>query len=462
MNQVAPGVLGQLPEAHAPQAPPPGQLRLGGDGVRVVIGEEGPVAVEVGDPRLLVPEPAVSALAEIVAFDLVPGDGLPGAEGLIQPVVPASNALVYVPIKRHAQHQLFRRDAPLQPGGDAAVHAGAVAGRAVRGGIEGGVEVRVRVPGPVEVIGHEKNMVHDFRHSYGLDAVEVAAAHRPGHGEDIPLPVPPPLPVQGLPEVPQQRGEVLTVLGPVDHAGGPAGDGVLPVQVHAVQAVGGNQVRAALGEDPPASGGGRRVGEPGGPVPPAQGEDDFQPGVLLPQGPQPPEVPPVPDRVGQHGPALLNPGEGVVDLGEPFRRNVLRHISLPGGPGGVVAHHLPAAPRGGDPSRQRQRQGENQGQQNKTARLPHASKLLYQFIRYSIKLISTISAFHSTAAAPAGARNRFWKSREKIKRDGANAPSRESYQKTTFIKQSKKKGAANHQGFSIPPQRTVLRRVPIC
>ncbi len=217
----------------------------------------------------------VGGAVSILALHLVPRDGFSALKGLVQPAVPAGNALVYVPVQRHSQHQFLRRDAAGQPGGNAVVHAGAVAGRAVRGRVERRVEVRRGVPGPVEVISHEKNMVHGFRHRLGLDAVQIAAAHRPGDGQDIALPVPPPLPVQGFPELSQQQGEVLLILGLVDHAGGPAGNGVLPVQIHAVQAVRQKQVYTGPGKHPPAFRGGRRVGKPGGIVPAAEGEHDF-------------------------------------------------------------------------------------------------------------------------------------------------------------------------------------------
>ena len=269
-------------------------------------------------------------------------------------------------------------------------------------------------------------MVHGFRHRLRLDVVQIASAHRSGNGQDIGFPVPPPLAVQGLAELPQEQGEVLLVLRPVDHAGGPAGDGVLPVQVHAVQAMLQEQVHTGLGEGLPAFRGSRRVGKTGGFIPAPQGEDDVQIRVPPPQGRQLPEDLPIPGRVVQDGPSVLNFGEGVVDLGELLRRKPVGRIPSGGGPGGVIAHHPPgsSAPGGGGPvrARQGQKQGKNQDQQGKTTYVPHVSELLNKILKAAVKQLSTNHTPYFTVKAPTGARNRFWKSWQKLRPGGICRP----------------------------------------
>ena len=375
LNEFPLPVLGELPKAHAPQAPPPGQGAFGGHGGFIVVREEGAISVEIGDLRLLVAKGPVGGMGQVVLFDLVPGHGFGAFKGLVQSVVPAGHALVYVSVQRHPQHQFLRRDALAQPGGNAAVHAGAVAGRTVCGGVERGVEVRVGVPRAVEVIGHKENVVHDVRHGLGLNVMEVASAGRSGDGQNIASPVPLSLAVQSLPELFQQQGEILLVLGPVDHARGAAGDGIFPIQVHAVQVVLCNQVQTTLGKGRPVFPGGGRVGKSGGLVPAAYGEDHPQIGIPAALGGEIPEIFAVPNRIGQNRLAVFDAGEGVVDLGKEFHCELVRRIALRGGPGGVIAHHLPggspAAPGGDPPGPQKGQQGENQNQQGKTARFPH-------------------------------------------------------------------------------------------
>ena len=76
---------------------------------------------------------------------------------------------------------------------------------------------------------------------------------------------------KALAMLPEQQREVLPVRGPVDHPRLAAGDGILPVQVDAVQAVGGEEIHAALGKGLPPLGSGSHIREIGGVVPAAHG-----------------------------------------------------------------------------------------------------------------------------------------------------------------------------------------------
>ena len=87
--------------------------------------------------------------------------------------------------------------------------------------------------------------------------------------------VPPALAVQRFPDRLEEQGEILPVLRAVDDPGGAALDGILPVQIDAVQVMAQHQVQAALGEGLPPGGGGGRIGEVGGLVPAADGEDNL-------------------------------------------------------------------------------------------------------------------------------------------------------------------------------------------
>ena len=215
----------------------------------------------------------------------------------------------------------------------------------------------------MKVIGHEKNVVHGLRHRLGLNAVQIAPVYRPGDGENVLLSVPPSLPIQSLSELPEQEGKILLVLGPVDHAGGPAGDGILPIQVHAVQIVCQEQVHTGPGKELPAFRGSCRVGKSSGVVPAAQREHELQVWIPSPQGYQLLEVLSIPRRVPKSRPTALNFGEGVVNLGELLRRELVRRIALGSGPGGVIPHCLPRALRSGGGAPMRPRHGQQQDQQ---------------------------------------------------------------------------------------------------
>ena len=183
-------------------------------------------------------------------------------------------------------------------------------------------------------------MVHRVGHGGGLDVAEVPAPGGAGDGELIVPAVQAALPVQLLPDGLKEEGEVLLVLGPVDGAGGAAGDGVLPVQIDAVQAMGGQELRAAPGEGLPPGGGGGHVGEVGGVVPAPHRQHELQVGVLLPQRPEGGEILPVLLGVVQYQGAgvRVDAGEGVVDVGEQADGEVRRLVAPVGRPAGIIAH----------------------------------------------------------------------------------------------------------------------------
>ena len=334
-------VLGELPEAHPQQAGLGGQLGLGGDGLGVVVGEEAALAGEVGDLGLAVAELPVGRVGEVGARHRVVGEGAGGGKGAVEAVAAAAHPIVAVAVEGHAQHQLVRRDAAVQIGRHAVADTALVVGGGAGRRIEWGVEVGVAVPGAVEVVGHEEDVVHRVGHGGGLDVAEVPAPGGAGDGELVVPAVQAALPVQLLPDGLKEEGEVLLVLGPVDGAGGAAGDGVLPVQVDAVQAVGGQELRAAPGEGLPPGGGGGHIGEVGGVVPPAHRQHELQVRMLFPQRPEGGEILSVLFGVIQDQGAgvRVDAGEGVVDVGEQADREVRRLVALVGRPAGIIAHN---------------------------------------------------------------------------------------------------------------------------
>ena len=290
---------------------------------------------------LLVPELPVSGVGEIAPHQGVVAHRLGGSEGAVQPVVPAAHPLVEVAVQGHPQHQLLRRDPGVQVGLDAVRHAVLVLGRALGRGVERGVQVGIAVPGPVDVVGHEEDVIHYLRHRLGLDIAQIALAGGPGDGEQVVLPISLPLLVQPRPDGLEEQGEVLSVLGAVDGAGEAAGDWILPVQVDPIQAMLSQEGGTAPGEGVPPGGGGGHVGEIGGVVPAPHRDEQLQMGVLLPQLPQGGQGLPVVVRVsqGQLSALRVYRGEGVVDVGEQVGGQRAGRVALIGGPARVVAHY---------------------------------------------------------------------------------------------------------------------------
>ena len=61
------------------------------------------------------------------------------------------------------------------------------------------------------------------------------------------------------------------------------------------------------------------------------------------------------------------------NLGEQLRRNVLRRVPQPPGPGGVIAHHRSGGPGGGGPPSRCGQQRENEDQQRQETLFPHST-----------------------------------------------------------------------------------------
>lgn len=279
-QQISGSILGQFPEAEASQSLFFGKGNFGGDGGLIVIGEKDPIPHEVGYFRLSVANLPIGSVVQIRPLNGVIGNGFPVGIAAVQSAV--VDALIYVTEHRQSQQQLIRWHSPFQPGGNGGVHASAVPS------MQRGVEACGGLPGIVKVIGHQENMVHCLRHGLRLNVVEIAGGEAPSDGKAVALPVLLALLIQLLAKGLQQQGKVLFVLESMRP--GPAGDGIFPIQVDAVQIVGQQQVQAALSKRLPPLSGGCSVREAAKPVPAPQGEDDFQVRVPLPQGRQALEI----------------------------------------------------------------------------------------------------------------------------------------------------------------------------
>ena len=181
------------------------------------------------------PQLAISALVQIRIFDGFIADGSCGSICAVQAVVFAADSLVGVPVKGHSQHDFLRRDPLVQIGLDTGRNAGFTLGGSSRGRVQRGIKICIRVPGPVEIISHEENMVHNVCHLHRLDLVEIPGTGGACNRQGIGFAIPAALSVQLATQFLKQQCEILLVCGAVDGAGGTAGDRVLPVQVHAIQ-----------------------------------------------------------------------------------------------------------------------------------------------------------------------------------------------------------------------------------
>ena len=286
----------------------------------------------------------VSGIAEIILFQRPVADGFGGGVGAVQAVVLTADPLVGVAVQGHAQDELFRRDALVQIGLYAVRDAALPLGRGAGGRVQRGVEVGRDVPGTVEVIAHQEDVVHDVRHFDCFDLVQIPAAGGAGDGEGIVLPVPAALAVQLGPQLLQQLGEVLLVRRAVDGPRRAAGHRVFPVQVYPVQALRHHEVHAAGGECLPPGRRGGGVGEILGVRPAAHGDQQLQMLILLPQLPEGSQVLLIVGRVlqGDGQGVRVDPGKGVVDLGQVLCRKLVRRVALVGRPPGVIAHHFAA------------------------------------------------------------------------------------------------------------------------
>ena len=290
------------------------------------------------------PQLTVGALAQIAFFDDFITDGSSCGIGTVQAVVFAADTLIRIPVQRHPQHDLFRRDSLVQVGLNTCRNAGFTLGRCGRGRIQWGVEVGVRVPGSVQIIAHKENVIYDVRYLHRLNLVEIPGAGGTGNGERISLAIPAALPVQLGAKLPEQQREVLLVRRPMDGPGRTTGDGVLPVQIHTIQAVFRCKSCTAGGKGLPPGFGGRNIRKILGIRPSAHGDQQLELRIPGPQLPQRRQILFVLSLVLQHdGPAVrIDLGKRIVDLGQFLCRNLVGCEPLVSGPPRVVAHHFPA------------------------------------------------------------------------------------------------------------------------
>ncbi len=224
-------------------------------------------------------------------------------------------------VERHAEDELRGGYARGEEVRDRAVGGvlPRVRGRRVEVRVVAGRLPRVR---DAEVVGHEVDEVDgglDLRHLRVLDEVAGGAG---GEGQEEVPPGPGALAVEGRAQAGHEGGEVLLVLRPVRVV--VAGQArVLPVHVEAVEVVAPHEVHGARDEHATALRGQRGVREPLRPRPAADGHQDLEVRVVLPQAGQHLQV------VGVAGTALDDPaahdvGEREVDVGELLSADLVR------------------------------------------------------------------------------------------------------------------------------------------
>ena len=165
-------------------------------------------------------------------------------------------------------------------GGEVGIHRSADGERVAGGAIEGGVVVCAVLPCAVEVVGHDIDPIENGGDGGGLDVCDFVGSGRRGDGEVVAAGIGFPGEVELTAQLGEQAGEVLFILGAGDIRRQPTAARILPVDVHAGEAVFANEGHGGGCEFRPRGRGERDVGEAAGEGPSTDGDERDEMGIL--------------------------------------------------------------------------------------------------------------------------------------------------------------------------------------
>ena len=206
----------------------------------------------------------------------VPCAGGSSGGGLGKAVVDIWNAFPAEAVEGEADDEFVARHAC----GEVGVHRGADGERVAGGAFEGGVVVGAVLPRAVEVVGHDIDPIKNGSDGGGLDVYNFVGAGGRGDSEVVAAGIGLCGEVELTAQLGEQAGEVLFVLGTGDIGWQAAATWILPVDIHAIEAVFANEGHSRGCEFRPRGGRKREVGEAAGERPAADGDEGDEMGIL--------------------------------------------------------------------------------------------------------------------------------------------------------------------------------------
>ena len=282
-------VAGEFPDHRSAEFLRVDVIAFRTDGLAVVVAdEETPLArwgIDPGNLRGGVPVAAVDrglggeAFLDIPVIEhagVVPSSLRSAGGGLFVAVVDIRHSFPTAAVEGQADDEFVGRHAA----GEVGIHRGGGGERVAGRSVEGGLVVGLRLPGAVEVVGHDIDPIQNGGDFCGFDVGDFVGAGGRGDGEVIAAAVLLARGVELAAKLGEERGEVLFVLGTRDIGFEAPAAWVFPIDVHAVEAVFADERDGGGGEFAARGGRERGVGEAARERPAADRDHGDEVGIL--------------------------------------------------------------------------------------------------------------------------------------------------------------------------------------